>query len=154
MQHRPEEVILWGRQRDLSPTITDVQKFSEEWIAWWGNCQPKWRSTETWPYPRDDAKDRDWSRLNVTGTSGLFAVVMSTSWWAASAGLGPHREAFDSAVEDLSWVIENLNHFNSQLPIARIGQVNASEGDHFPGHGERDPGKRKIKPTPKVSNRN
>jgi len=153
LQHRPEEVVLWARQRDLPPSITDVQKFSEAWIAWWGNCQPKWRSTETWPYPRDDAKEKDWARLNVTGTSGLFAVVMSTSWWAAAAGSGSHRGELDSAIEDLCWVIENLLHFNSRLPVVGTGRVDAPEADHFPGHGARDPGKRKIKPTPKVSNR-
>ena len=153
LQHRPEEVVFWARHRDLLPSITNVQEFGEKWITWWGNCQPKWRSTDTWPYPRSDAKDKDWARLNVTGTSGLFAIIMSTSWWAASVGLGSHCAVFDSAVEDLRWVIENLDHFNSQLPVARAGQVDASEADHFPGHGARDPGKRKIKPTPKVSNR-
>jgi len=106
-----------------------------------------------WPYPRNDAKDKDWSRLNVTGTSGLFAIILSTAWWAASLKPDSHREAFDSAVEDLLWVVENLNYFNSQLPVAGTAQANAGALDHFPGHGTRDPGKRKIKPTPKVSNR-
>lgn len=145
--------MLWARQRDLTPSITNVEGFVEKWITWWGSCQPKWRSTGTWPYPRDDAKDKDWARLNVTGMNGLFAIVMSTSWWAASVELDSHRAAFDSAVEDLHWVIENLNYFNSQALVAKTGPVDATAGDHFPGHGERDPGKRKIKPTPKVTNR-
>jgi hypothetical protein len=153
MQLRPDEVVQWGRQRNRMPSITDVEQFHEKWITWWGSCQPKWRSTKTWPYLRDNAKGEDWTRLNVTGPSGLFAVVMSTSWWATSTDSDPRRGAFNAAVEDLHWVIENLIHFNSPALVVGSGQIDTATTDHFPGHGKRDPGKRRIKPTPKVSNR-
>lgn len=150
MQNRPEEVVLWGRGRNSPPSIVDVQQFHKKWLAWWRSCQPKWRSTEVWPYSRDDAGGRDWARLNVTGPSGLFSVVVSTSWWAASVNSESHRREFNSAVEDLRWVVENLISFNSRLQVA---ERTAAPADHFPGHGGRDPGKRKVKPTPKASGR-
>lgn len=149
LQQRPDEVALWGRQRDTIPSLTDVQKFQQKWITWWVSCQPKWRSSGTWPYPHDDVEDRDWTRLNVTGPHGLFAVVVSTSWWAAADE--ESRASFDAAVEDLHWVIKKLIHFNSGSQVAEPRPITTTE-THFPGHGERNPGKRKVKPTAKVYN--
>jgi len=149
LQRRPDEVALWGRLRTSMPSIVNAQQFSQKWITWWGSCQPKWRSTGTWPYPRGDAKDKDWARLNVSGPHGLFAVVVSASWLVASADMDSHG-VFDAVVEDLHWVIENLIYFNSQSQQATGSGPGVTAAVHFPGHGERDPGKRKIKPTPKV----
>jgi hypothetical protein len=134
------------------PLIADVQAFQEQWVIWWGSCQPKWRSTGTWPYSRDDCEGKDWARLNVTGPSGLFAVVMSTSWWVSAMGPDSHHEVFNAAVEDLHWVIGCLIHFNSRLQVTEP-QCNAALPVNFPGQGERGPGKRKVKPTPKVANK-
>ena len=74
---------------------------------------------------------------------------MSTSWWAASASLDPYRTAFDAAIADLHWVIERLLHINSQLTTAEP-TLEAAPGNRFPGHGDRNPGKRKIKPSYKA----
>lgn len=137
----PKEVVSWGHQRDSIPSITDVQQFQEKWITWWGSCQPKWRAVETWPFSRDGAEDKDWARLNVTGPHGLFAIVMSTSWWAASTNQGSHSPVFDAAVTDLRWVIE-------QLTENRLG-TGMGQANKFPGHGNRAPGKRQIKPSSK-----
>ena len=148
LKSRPQEVIDWGHQRDSVPLITDVRKFHDQWITWWGNCQPKWRSIATWPFPCDYTGN-DWARLDVSGPHGLFAIVMSTSWWAASASLDPYRTAFDAAIADLRWVIERLLHINSQLTTAEP-TLEAAPGNRFPGHGDRNPGKRKIKPSYKA----
>jgi len=88
--------------------------------------------------------------LNVTGPHGLFAIVVSTSWWAASVDADSRGE-FDAAVEDLHWVIQNLIHVNSQVTGSKPA---ATAATNYPGHGEREPGKRKIKPTSKVTHRN
>ena len=152
MPFRPQEVIEWGRRLRTSvsaPPVTDIQKFLGSWVIWWGNCQPKWRSTESWPFSRDNPEGKDWSRLNITGPHGLFAVMMSTSWLAASADLDPHRASFDAAIADLHWVIENLIRLNSQSQAANPELIPAPV-KHFPGHGERDPGKRRIKPSSKA----
>lgn len=69
-------------------------------------------------FSHDNAKREDWARLNVTGPHGLFVVVVSTSWWAVFPNLGAE---FDTAVEDLHWVIEMLMFFNSQSTAAQVG---------------------------------
>jgi len=149
LKSRPQVVVDWGHQCDSAPVIVDVEEFHEKWVNWWGSSQPKWRSVESWPFPRNDAKGEDWDRLNITGQHGLFAVVMSMSWWAASMNLDPHRAAFDAAVANLQWVIENLVDFNSQLQVTRA-EPNVTLTNHFPGHRERDAGKHRIKPSSKV----
>lgn len=152
MQLRPQEVVDWGHQRSSIPLIQDVQQFGKSWVDWWGSCQPKWRSVAEWPFPRDDTNG-DWDRLNVTGLHGLFPVVMSTSWWAASADLDPHRAAFDTAVADLHWVIGRLLSLNQQTTQREPIVVSVVPVNHFPGHGEREPGKRRIRPSSKACGR-
>jgi hypothetical protein len=150
MQARPKEVVEWGRQPKSTPSIEDPEEFHQRWLAWWQSCQPKWRSTETWPYLHDGPKGKDWSRLNITGPHGLFAVVMSASWWANSMGSDASHNPFSAAVEDLQWVIENLVEFNLQSPGTRSGPDTTPLG-HFPGHGGREVGKRQVKPSYKAS---
>ena len=132
------------------PSITDVEEFQEKWIVWWGSCQPKWRSTGTWPYTRDDGEGKDWTRLNITGPFGLFAFVMSTSFWAASMSSDLDRGVFDAAVEDLHWVINHLIYFNSQLQVAEPEPTPPAD---LPDANNRGPGKRKVRPTLKVVSR-
>jgi hypothetical protein len=130
------------------PPIANAQQFREKWISWWGSCQPKWRSTKTWPYPHGDAKDKDWSRLNVTGPHALFAIVVTTSWWIATMD-EDSRDTFDAMIEDLHWVIGNLAHFNSSF------QTDGHEPDIVTnGHSNRDPGKRQVKLTLKARENN
>jgi hypothetical protein len=106
--------------------ITDIQQFQEKWIIWWASCQAKWRVTEKWPYPHEDADGKDWARLNITGPSGLFAIVVSTSWWAASVESDSQGEVFSAAVKDLHWAINSLIHFNSRLQVTG-GECNTAQ---------------------------
>lgn len=142
----PKEVVDWGHECTSIPIITDVPKFQGKWIDWWSSCQPKWRPVEAWLFPLDEGKDKDWERLNVTGPHGLFTIVMSTSWWAASASLDSQRASFDAAVADLHWVIKNLICINSQSRVTQSEAVPAPK-NKFPGHSERESGKRQIKPS-------
>jgi len=152
LRSRPQEAVDWGQRRDSFPAITNVKRFHAEWVAWWISCQPKWRTVEMWPYSHDDADDKDWARLNVTGPHGLFALVVSASWWAGSMGSDPLRVAFSAAIDDLHWALERLVSINiksQQLtPKPKTAPVS-----RFPGHGERDPSKRKVKPSSKACNR-
>ena len=151
MHTRPKEVIDWGHHRKSSPPIADMCEFHQRWIKWWGNCQPIWRSTEKWPYDRGDAKENDWGRLDATGPHGLFAVVMSASWWAGSMDSGSSSDPFSLAVEDLHWVTENLIYFNSQSKETQSKRV-TTPLSNFPGHGGRGAGKRQIKASYKAAN--
>ena len=150
LQCRPQEVVKWGHQPTSMPSIDDVSQFQEKWVAWWSNSQPKWRSIEVWPFPHDEGKDKDWARLNITGPHGLFAFVISASWWAASTNLDSHRTSLNAAVADLHWVIENLIHFNSQSQVTQ-SEATPVLGSKFPSHDSRGSGKRQIKPSLKAS---
>lgn len=149
MRTRPQEVVHWGHQHNSVPSIADIGQFHQNWIVWWGSCQLKWRSVATWPYSRENAEGMDWSRLNVTGPHGLFAIIMSASWWASSIDSDPCHAAFSIAVDDLHWVMENLIHLNSRSQEAK-SKLKSTPVNHFPGHGERDPRNRKIKPSSKA----
>ena len=144
LKSRPQEVVDWGHQRNSFPAISDIERFHKEWIVWWTSCQPKWRSTETWPYSHDDAGDKDWARLNVTGPHGLFAIVISASWWAGSMSSDPLCAAFSAAIEDLHWVMERLINVNSESQRT-TSKPKPAPVSRFPGHGDRDPSKRKGK---------
>ena len=89
--------------------------------------------------------------MNVTGPHGLFAVVVTTSWWVATVD-ADSRGTFDAIVEDLHWVIGNLIHINSKSEATRSEPDTATK-TQFPGSSNRDPSKRKIKPTMKVRER-
>jgi len=150
LPNRPQEVAHWGREHGPMPSIMNVPQFELDWVSWWRSCQPKWRPTNEWPYPRDDAEDRDWTRLNVTGPHGLFAIIVSTSWWAASMDSEFDRTLFNAAIEDLHWVLERLICSHSQPRAARLESDLASDA----GQVERAPGKRKVKPTAKAHYKN
>ena len=147
---RPQELVLWGRKRGPMPSIDNVSQFQADWKTWWCKCQPEWRRVEGWPLSRDEAKDKDWTRINCTGPHGLFAFVISASWWASSANLDSHHASLDAAIADLHWVIENLLHFNSRSQVTQSEAVPA-HGTTFPGHANRESGKRKVKPSYKAT---
>ena len=149
MQNCPKELANWGCQRKSVPSIESVDDFHQRWVEWWGTCQPKWRLTTTWLYDRGDTKDKDWNKLNVMGPHGFFAVIMSASWWVNSMDLESFHDTFSPAVEDLHWVIEGLIHYNTQSK--EIGsKPSSTPPGQFPGHHDREPGKRQVKPSYKV----
>jgi hypothetical protein len=148
---RPSEVGDWLRNRKSMPSIANIDEFHESWVKWWKDCQPRWRSVGTWPYPHDDARDMDWERLNATGPHGLFALIISASWWVSLMESDDSRAAYAAAIDDLHWALENLLHFNCRFqdkpkPSPTPATLNAG----FPGHGERGTGRRNIKPTLKA----
>ena len=151
MQTRPQELIDWGHRRDFTPSIRNVDDFHQRWVTWWRSCQPKWRSTKKWPYDQNDAKDSDWSKLNATGPHGLFAVIMSASWWVNSMDSESFHDTFSPAIEDLRWVTESLIYFNSQLQETE-STPSPTPTPLFPGHRNRESGKRQVKPSYKAAN--
>lgn len=82
----------------------------------------------------------------------MFAFVVSTSLWVTTVD-ADSRGTFDAVVEDLDWVIGNLAHFNSQSQAA-ASEPNRGTETQPPGHNNRDPGKRRVKPSLKVRENN
>ena len=95
---------------DRIPFVTDIRSYYDNWVLWWSSCQPAWRRNDGWPLPRDGdgATGADWGKVGARGQAGLFIVVMSTTWWAASIRSEEEWASFDDAVDDLHWVIEQV----------------------------------------------
>jgi len=104
---------MWMKARlyttDRIPHVSDTEVYGKQWIEWWRTCQPPWRQAQGWPLPRDEWHDKaKWGKLAARSQNGLFVVIMSTTWWAASLKPADNRRPFDEAVDDVRWVIERM----------------------------------------------
>ena len=151
---------MWMKTRlysaDRIPFISDTSAYGRAWTTWWMACQPSWRQNKGWPPPRDEGKDPKWGKLTARGQNGMFIVVMSTTWWAASLKPSDDRAAFDEAVEDIRWVIERVTEF-LLLPGPGTTQVtrdpSPAQDPHNPPTATwqaREEGKRRSKPSRKL----
>ena len=160
-ESRPAEVGMWMKTRSFSadrlPFISDTGAYGRMWIAWWMACQPSWRKNCGWPLPKDRGSNTKWGKLAARSQNGIFILVVSTTWWAASLKPTDLRDTFDEAVEDMRWVIEQL--IESSLPPAP-GVADIARGP-LPPQGPREPtstatwqargdGKRKSRPSRKL----
>ena len=96
----------------------------------------------------------NWGKLGVRGQNGIFIVVMSTTWWAASLKPTDDQAIFDEAVDDVRWVIEQILE---PLEAPAPGATEAAK-DPSPPQGVQEPtskatwqtrgdGKRQSKPS-------
>jgi hypothetical protein len=136
---------------DHIPCVLDVDAYCETWTSWWVACQPSWRRGEGWPLPKERAENATWGKLAARGRNGLFLVVMSTTWWAASLKSADQRRLFEGAVDDIRWVIEQ------QLKTPMVLDAPAVDGNSpdpskpdsttVPTWLQRDGSKRSAKPS-------
>jgi len=142
---------------DRLPHVSDTGAYGRAWIAWWTACQPSWRQQQGWPLSREQETNTNWGKLAARGQNGIFIVIMSTTWWAASLKPTDQRDTFDEAVDDIQWVIERILE---SLPTPAPKATEATVGPSMP-LGTRKPtstatwqargdGKRKSKPSRKL----
>ena len=117
---RPNEIAWWFKHgcrqlntpKDL-PSIESIEDFETTWVGWWKAIQPGWRGAWSWPFSREgdeDPAEQCWDALPNGGKDGLFIVVLSLGWWIGVQD--PLEESkVDEAVEDVTWVIDNLVTF-------------------------------------------
>ena len=146
---------------DRIPHVSDTEAYCKQWIEWWKACQPPWRKTQGWPFSREGHDKAEWGKLAARSKNGLFMVIMSTTWWAASLKPADNRRSFDEAVDDVRWVIERMLESRSgsgttgaiQDPSRPQGpQVPSSPGNQVPAGltatwMARKGGKRQPKPS-------
>ncbi|KAJ7429655.1 hypothetical protein B0H11DRAFT_1662857, partial [Mycena galericulata] len=110
---RPEHVGRWiqgarGRRNQANPVVNDPEKYAAAWWAWWNSLQPEWRTMEadgkTWVV--GGAYGSDWETLSYWGQNGLLSVVASLYFWGCSVAESPQLEAWEDAVNDVSWIME------------------------------------------------
>ena len=118
---RPAEVGRWMKDRryttDHIPFVPDVRFYYDNWTAWWTLCQPAWRQGKGWPLPRDNTGTTNWGKVGARSQSGLFLVVMSTTWWALSIKSEEEWALFDDAMGDVQWVIDQVIDWIKAMPV-------------------------------------
>ncbi|KAI0039253.1 hypothetical protein FA95DRAFT_1479393, partial [Auriscalpium vulgare] len=66
------------------PAIGNMQKFARQWRCWWQAMQPAWRvsgGNQTWPLPREEHNDEQWTALRRGGKNGFVLVMLCLLWW-------------------------------------------------------------------------
>ena len=103
---------------DCIPFVANVSSYRSNWIKWWTLCQPAWRQDSGWPLPRDSVGTTNWAKACAQGQNGLFLIIMSTTWWAASIMSEQDWAEFDKAVDDIHWVIDQILDSLQTLPAS------------------------------------
>jgi len=149
---RPSEVGNWLKGRKYSkksmPVVGDVCRYQEDWVRWWTASQPKWRSTESWPFPKGNEGGGDWAGFPARGPNGVFLAIMAISWWAQAIVSAEDFVLFEEAVDDIHWVIQQLIHTHSSPSVSEKPQPPMSKS--WASTFTRDNGKRAVKPSQRV----
>ncbi|KAG5222646.1 hypothetical protein IMY05_C2442000500 [Salix suchowensis] len=92
---RPEEISWWIRAgQKANPTLSDVDKFGDNWWRWWISLQPEWRgvvSEESALERRHRRADKAvscaaaaWEELDKPGRNGFLSPIAALFWWASA----------------------------------------------------------------------
>jgi hypothetical protein len=148
---RPHEVGDWIRGRKYTerfiPVVNDVRRFQDEWVGWWTASQPKWRCTQSWPFPQDHEDGGSWDDFPARGQNGVFLAIMATCWWARAVESAEDLALFEQAVEDIHWVIKEC--IRAQSPSASDEHLPPALGSWTRTFARGD-GKRAVKPSQRV----
>lgn len=130
------------------PVVDDIRKYRDNWIGWWTASQPKWRSTESWPFPKSVENIGGWEDFPARGPNGIFLAVMATCWWAQAMTSAEDFMLFEEVVDDVHWVIQQLIHSHSSQAVPDKPQppLPTSWTRTF----ARSDGKRQVKPSQRV----
>ncbi|KAF8195984.1 hypothetical protein K438DRAFT_1545524, partial [Mycena galopus ATCC 62051] len=100
---RPPQVKAWvQRARTGVPDIKDVQRFAQEWTAWWQDINPAWRKI-TLPMPQTNGP---WDFMDFPGPNGFLNVLMCLKWWRER--LDKDSNEWIGAVDDVTWVLKSM----------------------------------------------
>ena len=104
----------------MVPSVAPTQ-FGSRFSEWWMSMQPGWRkdggrSITTLVLFRDTPLGETWQGLKKGGTAGIYVIVLALSWWI-KAQLTECNPMVWSAVEDVSWVVQQMkNNMVSHVP--------------------------------------
>ena len=99
--------------------VTD--KYGPSFVAWWNLIQPLWRVQPAGDYSRTCPASEDWTTLRKGGSSGLYIVLFTLSWWVRT--LDPL--AWD-IVADFGWVLEQIGKVREQPANCKRSQTKES----------------------------
>ena len=110
--------------------VNDIDRYRVEWIGWWTACQPKWRSTQSWPFPKGGGGDGSWEEFPARGKDGIFLAIMATCWWAQAVASAEDFLLFEEAIDDVHWVVQELIRISSLLSASDKPQLTPSASDN------------------------
>ncbi|KAJ3964964.1 hypothetical protein EV361DRAFT_811417 [Lentinula raphanica] len=113
---RPFAVSWWFRNRKPVLRVPpddifgQVSEFSTQWWEWWSMINPTWRERDiaTGRLVINETDDGDWSMLIRPGQCGILTILMCLFWWRQHLTMPSQSQDWNSALEDVSWVIEEL----------------------------------------------
>ena len=156
---RPYEVGNWLKGRKYAekflPVVDDIRRYRDNWVGWWSASQPKWRSTESWPFPKGDKGSGSWEDFPARGSNGIFLVIMTMCWWAKALESTDDFIQFEEAVDDIHWVINQFADAHSPPSASDEPQPPPSASRpppsaSWPHTFSRSDGKRAVKPSQRV----
>ena len=98
--------------------------FGNQFMDWWMMMQPGWRKDDTRSLVtlvlfRDIPQGETWQGLRKGGTAGIYVIVMGLSWWIKAQGI-EHDTNVRSAINDISWVLQQMNEYSpSRAPAPK-----------------------------------
>jgi len=90
------------------PVVVIPDNYGSHFTAWWNNIQPQWRLQPDGSYSTACPADENWSALRKGGSSGLYLVVVSLSWWIAAVTQSGGDSAVWILVDDFIWVLQQI----------------------------------------------
>ncbi|KAJ7818595.1 hypothetical protein B0H14DRAFT_2373081, partial [Mycena olivaceomarginata] len=76
---RPAQVGAWvQRARKGTPDIPNIERFANEWAAWWQEINPAWRKVSI---PMSRSVVGSWECLDLPGPNGFLNVLICLKWW-------------------------------------------------------------------------
>lgn len=101
-------------------------------MDWWTLLQPVWRKDDNTATSlvlfRDIPMGKTWQGLRKGGTAGIYVVVMGLSWWIKAQQTAYDANAW-SAVDDLSWVIQQMNQHTASGVVSKKRALDEGGGD-------------------------
>lgn len=113
-KNRPEAIHWWiSRARTGCPPIQDIHTFANQFWTWWCGLQPAWRKLSIPQYgqavPALRTVAGGWAELDKPGLNGFLSIIAALNWWGAQVQAEEAQFLFwNAAVEDVSWVMEQL----------------------------------------------
>lgn len=130
---RPALINWWAKnnktssRRPPAEILGEVDKFATSWWTWWSALNPEWRERDVATgriIVGGGADDGDWTGFDRPGQCGLFSVLYSLFWWYSSVATEDQHTLWQSALEDVSWVVNELLNENKYVISFSQGVAN------------------------------
>jgi len=98
--------MKWGRKYSRGDNV-DAERFGAAVLQWWLTIQPTTR--KTWPPVYGALPDNlSFNCFNHGGPNGSFLMILCLGWWANALTPGMNFDNFDTVVNDVRWVLEQI----------------------------------------------